>query len=97
MRAIAEAITDQARHTLAKAQHANAARAVGTKGLTIDFHSARDRERPVNDAKWTVRRVRWNGDKWQRYGSKIGGAMSFTGALDRLSEECERHALPRVE
>lgn len=107
---IVDGLAAQARRDIADARALNAARPVGEIRLDIDFYSAADRDKPIEDfdfhdasgrhwkgtgARWCVAKYKWTGSEWKRL-RRISGPLLFTPALDRCAQECKRLGLKRV-
>ncbi len=111
MQCIANAIIADSRARLREQLAEDRARPIGEKRLDIGFYSNAESDKPVSDgsmemrgvhyrwtgARWAVWRVRWTGERWQQYRRLSGPLESSSAALDRLTEECKRLNLERVQ
>lgn len=107
---VAEALAEQGKRELAAKQAVDRARPVGEKRLDISFYSDAERGKPIEDgsfvrdgvtyswrgARWAVWKVRWTGDRWQKY-RRVSGPLNGVGkALERLVQECKATGMERV-
>jgi len=111
VQAIVRALVAQATQSLAARRAIDAARPVGTRGISIDFYDSTDRKRPAVDydvttpdgrryqgfgARWAAVLVSWTGTEWRRV-RRLSGPLQFEDALDRAGEEAKLRDLPRVD
>jgi len=104
-------IAAQTASEFAAARLKDADRPIGTKALDIDFYSAADRDRPIEDgsmiyqgrrvqwkgARWCVVLVSWDGQRWKRV-RRITGPLNGVGAaLTRRGELCKTRGLLRKD
>lgn len=92
---IADALAADARRAIAEARLADMERPLGTQAIDIDFYSAKDREASVDDARWCVTLVRWNGKAWQR-ARKLTGPLTFEAVVVAAGEAAAKRTLPRI-
>jgi hypothetical protein len=106
---IVSGMVANARSEIAKARLQDAERPIGTEALDIDFYSAADSKKPVEDydftdasgrrfkgfgARWCAIKVKWTGSDWRRV-RRLTGPLQFTEALTRCSELADKLGLER--